>query len=209
MAFVESGARCAWTGFRCRSCYGVCCVLCPGLCRGRPGQLSVWNYGRCWRTSVEMMWWCWTGVCIVRSCLRWIVTGPVFYISSRFCCSRSVVTSSSLISHLAQSCRSWGARGLSPPVPNKKYQGETGEYLPPPSKFLPFCSPCYDLHIIRHFCTEFWGLKLHKISKFSGAPDPAGGTALPRLSSSGEGLAAPSQEPHPRCPPIGSRALAL
>jgi len=46
--------------------------------------------------------------------------------------------------------------------PQIKIPGESIFSLP---QFEPFCTSPW--HIIRHFCGDFWGLKWHKISKFS------------------------------------------
>jgi len=44
--------------------------------------------------------------------------------------------------------RSWRLRGRSPPsIKNRIFFA--------PLKVLAFLSPCYDLHIIRHFCSDF------------------------------------------------------
>jgi len=100
--------------------------------------------------------------------------------------------------------------------PNTKIPGRDCEsiFLP---KFKLFCSPryktYYDLHIIRHFCSDFWGLKLHQISNFLGlCPGPSWGTysafSESRPLAGGEGtctpFAPPSQEPHPCGPSYSS-----
>ena len=82
------------------------------------------------------------------------------------------------------------------------------EYLFARSLFLPFCS---DLHIIRHFCSEFWGLKLHQISNCPGLrPDPAVGaySAPPDPLAGGEGAHCPSPRTPTRSRPFGPRASA-
>jgi len=59
-----------------------------------------------------------------------------------------------------------------------------------------------NLHIIRHFCSKFWGLKLHQISNL-------GSLQRSRIPlAGGEGARCPSQEPQPHSRPFRPRASA-
>ena len=60
-------------------------------------------------------------------------------------------------------CTNSGVDPGGAPAPNKKYRGES--IFANPLNVLAFCG---NLHVIRHFCGEFWGLKLHQISNFPG-----------------------------------------
>ena len=69
---------------------------------------------------------------------------------------------------------------------------------------------CCNLHIIRHFCSEFWGLKLHQILNFPGIPPRIPQrelTALPTPLAGGEGARCPL--PKNPIPALGPSALGL
>ena len=61
------------------------------------------------------------------------------------------------------------------------------------------------MHVIRHLCSEFWGLKLHQISNFPGVPPriPLGELTY---SAPPHPSLPPPQELHPRSRPFGPLA---
>ena len=88
--------------------------------------------------------------------------------------------------------------GAIAPLPNKKIPGR--ECLFAPLMFQYFCS---NLHVIRHFCSEFWGLAPN--FKFSGNPIRGAYSAPQTPSWWGGGSLRPAQDSHPRSQPFGPK----
>jgi len=89
--------------------------------------------------------------------------------------------------------------------PNKKYRGESIIFAPETFSLSVVPGMTNALHIIMHFCSKFWRLRLYQISNFSGWS--WGSLQHARRTLSCWGSLPPPREPYPPLSPSGFVSL--